>query len=97
MSSGSPRMSDRTTEYTRAGAACWANLPPFTADSRLRRVLISTMSAPQASSCRVMSSISSGGIRGFSNSAEPPPDSRNRTVSVSFNPAVMVRAASVAL
>ena len=48
ISSGSPRMSLSTTLYTAAGAQASANRPPLTADSRLRIVLISTISAPQA-------------------------------------------------
>ena len=40
---------------TCAGAQARANLPPLTAERRLRMVLISTMSAPQASSCALIS------------------------------------------
>ena len=66
---------------TFAGLASSANLPPFTPDRRLRMVFISTISAPQASSCFVTSAISSSGISGHSKSAEPPPETRNNTVS----------------
>ena len=83
MSGGSPSTSLRTTEYTRAGAQRRANRPPFTAESRLRTVFISTMSAPEASSRPVMSCSSPALTRGSSNRALPPPDSRNRTVSSS--------------
>ena len=58
-------------------------------------VLISTISAPQASSWPVMSCSSSPGISGFSNSAEPPPDSRNSTVSFSVRPCTKSRASAV--
>ena len=50
----------------------------------LRMVFISTMSAPQASSWRVMSCNSSPETSGCSNSALPPPESRKRTVSSGF-------------
>ena len=50
ISKGSPRMSERTMLKTWAGAQCMAKRPPFTAESRLRMVFISTMSAPEASS-----------------------------------------------
>ena len=86
MSRGSPRMSDRTMEYTRAGAHSWAKRPPFTADSRLRMVFISTMSAPQDSSSWVSRARSSAGTRGRSNRAEPPPDTRKITVSSAVRP-----------
>ena len=46
MSRGSPKISLSTTLNTRAGAQASANRPPLTADSRLRMVLISTISAP---------------------------------------------------
>ncbi len=82
MSSGSPMMSDSTTENTLAGAHSAANRPPFTAEKRLRTVFISTMSAPLAKSCRVMSCNSSAGMRSCSKRALPPPDSRSSTVSV---------------
>ena len=81
MSSGSPMMSERTTENTFAGAQSCAKRPPLTAERRLRSVFISTMFAPQASSCFVMSSSSSVGMSGFSKSAEPPPERRKSTVS----------------
>ena len=86
MSSGSPKISLRTMLNTCAGAHSSAKRPPLTADRRLRIVFISTISAPQASSWRVMSCSSSPGISGFSNNALPPPDSRNRTVSCSVSP-----------
>ena len=81
MSSGSPMMSERTTENTFAGAQYCAKRPPLTAERCLRSVFISTMFAPQASSCFVMSSSSAAGMSGFSKSAEPPPESRKSTVS----------------
>ena len=96
MSRGSPMMSDRTMENTLAGAQCLAKRPPLTAESRLRMVFISTMSAPLANSCRVMSWSSEGGTRGASNRAEPPPESRKSTVSASVRPLVRARASSVA-
>ena len=81
ISNGPPTTSDNTTEKTLAGAHSAANFPPFTAENRLRRVLISTISAPQDSSSRVSRSKSPAGISGDSNRADPPPESRNRTVS----------------
>ena len=45
--------------------------PAFTADNRLRMVLISTISAPHPSSCCVISCNSSKGIKGFSSRALP--------------------------
>ena len=81
ISRGSPMMSESTTEKTLAGLASSANLPPFTPDSRLRMVFISTMSAPQVRSCFVTSAISASGISGHSKSAEPPPETRKSTVS----------------
>ena len=74
-------MSERTTENTFAGAQYCAKRPPLTAERCLRSVFISTMFAPQASSCFVMSSSSAAGMSGLSNSAEPPPESRKSTVS----------------
>ena len=79
-------MSDSTMEKTFAGRQRSANRPPLTAERRLRSVFISTMSAPQASSCFVTSAISSAGTSGLSNRAEPPPESRNSTVSRSVSP-----------
>ena len=81
ISSGSPRMSLSTMQSTCAGAQACANRPPFTADSRLRMVLISTISAPQARSWPVMSCNSDSGTSGCSSRALPPPESRNTTVS----------------
>ena len=86
ISSGSPRMSLRTMLNTCAGAQACANRPPLTPDRRLRMVFISTMSAPLASSWDVMSCSSSAGMSGFSNSALPPPESRNNTVSSGCRP-----------
>ena len=86
ISSGSPRMSLRTMLNTCAGAQACANRPPLTPDRRLRMVFISTMSAPLASSWDVMSCSSSAGMSGFSNSALPPPESRNSTVSSGCRP-----------
>ena len=82
-SSRSPSTSESMIETTRAGAQSCANRPPLTAERRFLMALISVMSAPQASSCQVMSCSASGGISGFSNSAEPPPEIRNSTVSPS--------------
>ena len=96
ISSGSPRMSDNTTWNTRAGAQACAKRPPLTAERRLRIVLISMMSAPQASSWRVISCNSSPGISGCSNNALPPPESRNSTVSPAPAPATRSNAARVA-
>ena len=47
-------------------------------------VFISIISAPQASNCLVISASSSSEISGFSKRAEPPPDSKNKTVSSLF-------------
>ena len=96
MSSGSPRMSLSTTANTFAGAQAWANRPPLTRDSRLRMVFISTMSAPQASSWRVMSCNSSPDTKGCSNRALPPPESRNSTVSSAVSPCTSSSARAVA-
>ncbi len=81
MSKGSPMMSERTMEKTLAGAQSSAYRPPLTAERRFLTVFISTMSAPQASSCLVRLVSSSGGMRGFSKRAEPPPERRKSTVS----------------
>ena len=89
-------MSDRTTVNTLAGAQCSAKRPPFTAESRLRMVFISTMSAPDAKRRRVISCSSSGGISGASKRAEPPPDRRNKTVSFSVRFSVSASASAVA-
>ena len=96
MSSGSPMMSDRTMENTFAGAQCWANRPPLTAESRLRMVFISTMSAPLARRLWVMDWSSSWGTSGASKRAEPPPERRKRTVSSAVRPSVRASASSVA-
>ncbi len=70
MSSGSPTMSDRTMENTLAGAQCCANRPAFTPGEALAGIVfISTMSAPQARSSRVMRCCSSGVMNGSSKSA----------------------------
>lgn len=69
--------------------------PAFTADNRLRMVLISTISAPHPSSCCVISCNSSKGIQGFSSRALPPPDRRNTTVSCAVNPCTRSSAACV--
>ena len=50
LSSRSPSTSESTTARTGAGVQARAKRPPFTEETRLRSVLISTMSAPQASS-----------------------------------------------
>ena len=97
MSSGSAMMSESTTVITCAGAHSWAKRPPLTAESRLRMVFISTMSAPLASNWEVISCSSAPGMRGFSNSAEPPPEIRQSTVSSAVSPRTrdwMRRAAS---
>ena len=95
ISSGSPKTSLRTTHSTCAGAHAIAKRPPFTADNRLRMVLISTISAPHPSSCCVISCNSSKGIQGFSSRALPPPDRRNTTVSCAVNPCTRSSAACV--
>ena len=95
ISGGSPSTSERITASTRAGAHHRANRPPLTPESRLRMVLISRISAPQAKSCDVIFCSCSGGIKGFSNRALPPPESRNRTVSLSDRSSVMFRIFSV--
>ena len=96
MSSGSPRMSERTTWKMRAGAQAAAKRPPLTRERRLRIVFISTMSAPQASSWRVTSASSSPETSGASKRAEPPPESRNTTVSCGDRPLTDEPAAGVA-
>ncbi len=96
ISSGSPRISLSTILYTFAGSQSFANFPPFTADKRLRIVFISTISAPQARSCFVISASSSPDTSGFSQSADPPPESKNNTVSSACNPDTRSSAACVA-
>ena len=88
LSSGSPSTSLSTMDSTLAGAHRWAKRPPFTADRCLRMVLSSTISAPQASSRLVTSAISPSVTpgSGISNSADPPPDTRNTTRSSSESP-----------
>ena len=88
-------MSLNTMLKTFAGAQNWAKRPPFTADKRLRMMLISVISAPQARSCFVMSASSSPGSSGFSKSADPPPDNRKITVSSFFRPPARSKAARV--
>ena len=58
-------------------------------------VFISTMSAPQARSSWVRAASSSGGMRGDSKRAEPPPDTRNTTVSSGARPRTSSMAARV--
>ena len=84
-------------ETTWAGAHSWAKRPPFTPEKRLRRVLISTISAPQTSRLWVSSSRSAAGMSGFSNKAEPPPESRNSTVSCAVSPLTRSSACWVAV
>ena len=96
MSSGSPKMSESTTESTRAGAQCAAKRPPLTAERRLRTVFISTILAPLFKSCWVISCNSCAGSSGDSNSALPPPESRNKTQSSARRPAVISSARAVA-
>ena len=81
MSGRLPSTSLRITANTLAGAHSRAKRPPLTAESRLRMVLISTISAPLASSSFVISCSSSPEISGLSNSALPPPESRKITLS----------------
>ena len=87
MESGlSPRMSLKAMQYTFAGEQISANLPPFTPERCLRTVFISTISAPHFSIWSVISR-KSANVRapaGFSNKAEPPPETRKNTVSFSF-------------
>ena len=97
MSSGSPNISLSTILYTLAGAHIFANRPPFTAESLLRMMFISVMSAPQARSCAVISESSSSEVGGFLKRAEPPPDNRKITVSSLFKPLTKSRAAWVPL
>ena len=89
-------MSDSTTAKTWAGAQWRAKRPPLTVERCLRMVFISVISAPQARSCLVMSCSSSVEMMGFSNRAEPPPDSRNRTRSSGLRSWVSSRARLVA-
>ena len=96
ISSGSPRISLSTMLNTCAGAQLCANRPPLTPDRRLRMVFISTISAPLASSWLVICCSSAPGISGFSNSALPPPDSRNSTVSSAVKPCTSSSAFRVA-
>ena len=81
MSTGSPTISDSIIAATSAGAHIFANLPPFTEESLLRTVFISTISAEHAISWADISLSSSKGTSGFSNSALPPPETRKSTVS----------------
>ena len=97
MSRGSPMMSERTIENTFAGLHRSANFPPFTALMRLRIVFISVIDAPEARSSEVRRAISEEGIRGFSKRAEPPPDTRKRTISSSPSPSTALIAALVPL
>ena len=96
ISNGSPRISLSTILNTFAGAQALAKRPPFTPERRLRMVFISTISAPLASSCAVISCSSSPEISGFSNRALPPPDSKNSTVSSGCRPWTSSSAFSVA-
>ena len=96
MSSGSPRTSERTIWKMRAGAQAAAKRPPLTRESRLRIVLISTMSAPQARSWRVTSASSPPETSGASKRAEPPPERRKTTVSCGDRPCTKSSTASVA-
>ena len=64
-----------------AGAQCFANLPPLTSDKRLRTVLISWMLAPLPISWLLICCNSGISNSDNSNSAEPPPERRNSTVS----------------
>ena len=96
ISSLSPTTSERTMEKTFAGAQRSAKRPPLTFDRRLRIVFISSISAPQTSSCFVMSASSAGVTRGDSNRAEPPPESRSNTVSPAASPDTADSAASAA-
>ena len=82
MSRGSPIISESIIAIMRALLQAMANLPPFTAESRLRMVFISVISAPEASSCLFTSCNSSSDTSGLSNRALPPPETRN--ISVSF-------------
>ena len=69
-----------------ASGAAMARRPPLTAEKCLRRVLISLMGAPEASSAWWKALVSSRvicGSRGRSNMAEPPPEMRKK-MSVSF-------------
>ena len=79
-----------------ASGAAMANRPPLTAEKCLRRVLISLIGAPEASSTRWNSMVSSSEMRGSSgrsNMAEPPLEMR-KMISVSF--LAFLRKASVA-
>jgi hypothetical protein len=69
-----------------ASGAAMASRPPFTAEKCLRRVLISPMGAPEASSNSWNAMVSSSEMcesSGRSNMAEPPPEMRKK-ISVSF-------------
>ena len=81
----SPKTSDRMIVSTFAGKHHWANRPPFTAERCLRIVLIWPMSIPARSIRSVISFKASSEINGLSKSALPPPESKNRTVSVAFS------------
>ena len=81
MSRGSPMTSESMRATTRAGAAARASSPPLIAERCLRRALISSMVAPQASRRRVVSCFSAR-VRpsaGAGSRAEPPPEKRPRT------------------
>ena len=99
LSSLSPSTSLSTTMNTCAGAQSCANLPPLTLDKCLRMVLISTMSAPQAKSWLEMSCMSAkvAPSAGSSNNAEPPPLTKNNTVSSGVRPLTCSRSAFVPL
>ena len=89
-------MSLRTTANTFAGAQLKAKRPPLTAERRFRIVFISTISAPEDSSCCVISCNSSPGISGCSKRALPPPESKNSTVSSSVSCSTALIASLVA-
>ena len=86
MSSRSPTTSERMTDSTWAGAQAAPKRPPFTRDRRLRMQLISWILAPQASSCWLISCNSVRDRGDCSNRAEPPPESKNSTVSSAVRP-----------
>ena len=90
-------ISERTIENTLAGLQRSANLPPFTALILFLIVFISVMDAPEARSSEVSFSISSVGINGFSKRADPPPETRNRTISLLVRLLTALIASSVPL
>jgi hypothetical protein len=89
MSKGwSPGTSEISRVTTRAGWQAAARRPPLMPDRWRRTQFISLMLAPDASSARFTSCLSSSVMpgRGSGSSEEPPPDIRHNTVSSGLRP-----------